>query len=285
MRRLICLVFTLILLSVSFGISPAFDLPKVSVDAYGRLETLFGSQTLNYYQDNGETSGGAKYDTRGLWLLSGTIEASPYEMISGRLVGATSVIEGRSSIDRHSLGNINGNLAEEKVTPDFTMWEAAGLLHVWNGGGYRFSFTGGYRAQNWSFSGSDNGRVDDEFKSQIPFVGMQTSMYFAPWWKARFEVLGFPATSKKVMTETNLGGDHRFARGNSDNAGLIEFQAEGTVFLTPAISVGGSLIYTHEEASGNATGKANFNVNDPGVSAFSMPANFFRMGLVLNATF
>ena len=60
------------------------------------------------------------------------------------------------------------------IKPTFWSWEAAGLYHLSNEGGYRFSLVAGYRQELWRYlttNGQDeNSYLRDEFVSQSPFL-------------------------------------------------------------------------------------------------------------------
>jgi hypothetical protein len=117
------------------------------------------------------------------------------------------------------------------VKPDFSSWEAAGLYHLWSGGGYRFSFTAGYRQQTWDYqgspsSGAQDSPLHDSFSSRIPFIGMQTAMFF-PSWKARFEVL--PPFMNMSVSNAIQQGVFLSIRGQPLPGGLIELQMVGTL--------------------------------------------------------
>ncbi len=99
-------------------------------------------------------------------------------------------------------------------------------------------------------TGSSQGSLKDEYTSSIPFIGMQTSMLF-PWWKARFEVLGSPFMSKRVIN--NFSGTLNDANayrastdGSATKGGLIELQMEGSVGLSPSLFVGANASYTFQ---------------------------------------
>jgi hypothetical protein len=150
----------------------------------------------------------------------------------------------------------NSNLWD--VVPDFTSWEAAGLYHLWSGYGYRFSVVGGYRQESWTFLGTPSDSTDvslslhDRFTSHIPFLALQTAMFY-PWWKARFEVLGSPFMSKKVTATVRNGGTLVDFKGWADRGGLIEFSMEGTCALTSVLRLGLYGRYSYQELYGWVT--------------------------------
>jgi hypothetical protein len=143
--------------------------------------------------------------------------------------------------------------------PGFKHWEAAGLIHLWNGGGYRFSIVGGYRKEYWAFEGTPsadqpaNSSSSDRITSEIPFIALQTAMFF-PWWKARFEVLGSPFMSKRIATEFRSGTTFKVNYdGVVDHGGLIEVELEGTASITSRIRLGAYARYSFQELYGEST--------------------------------
>ena len=114
------------------------------------------------------------------------------------------------------------DLVEIDARPSFSGWEAAGLFHLWNDGGYRFSFTAGYREEFWGAQGEGVGlftgvssSVREDFSSRGPFLGLQTAVFF-PWWKARFEVIGSPWITKigsGSLNQPNFSAEYQI-KGN-----------------------------------------------------------------------
>lgn len=186
-------------------------------------------------------------------VLSGDFEWSPIPELSGRLAGALSVLE-KGFTYVHARSDVASG-SEWDVAPDYRQWEAAGLLNLWAGGGYRFSIVGGYRQEFWlylgtpTYSEADNSYFRDKINAHIPFFAMQTAMFF-PWWKARFEVLASPFMSKKI--DTQILKDSRMVRynGTADNGGLVELTVEGTAAITPQLRVGLYSRYTYQELRG-----------------------------------
>jgi len=226
------------------------------LDSALRFEYLMGSQLLRSTNQavNSTNQFKIEYNPR-FPVLALTVEASPVTLVSGRFAGSVSVLEPDLSTSR-PISPTSGSYAWE-VQPDFGSWEVAGLFHVSSGGGYRFSVTGGYRNTEWRYSGDSAGSsasgVKDKFSSYIPFVGLQTSMFF-PWWKARFEILGSPFMTRKSVVSMWQSGTILEQQVESRGGGLIELQAEGTVSLAPSIWIGLSGRYHYEELYGESSG-------------------------------
>jgi len=263
-------VAVLFILAGFVSVAGAESLPwNIGVDSSFRVEFLFGHQIFRHLDPKllNVTRFVATYDPR-LPVLAGTVEITPFPAISGRLVGSISVAE---SAGEHviTVSTITGSQdATSPFTPtdkwgwdvktDFSSWEAAGLYHLWSGGGYRFSFTAGYRQQTWDYRGSpSNGLPDsplhDSYSAHIPFIGMQTSMFF-PWWKARFEVLGSPFMNVSVSNAFQRGSFGLQFDGNLSRGGLVELQMTGDVNLAPNVFVGLHGRYSYQELYGSVSG-------------------------------
>jgi hypothetical protein len=224
---------------------------NIQIDSSFRAEFLFGHQVLRQVEPNvsGVPRFRANYDPR-LAILAGTIEITPFPAISGRLAGSTSVWE-RTGTHVRTIGSVG----EWDVKPNFNSWEAAALYHLWSGGGYRFSFTAGYRQQTWDFQGTaSNGTADsplhDSFSFHIPFIGLQTAMFF-PSWKARFEMLGSPFMNVGVSNAVQQGTFAVQLDGNLFRGGLVEVQMVGDVNLSPNVLVGLYGKYAYQELYGS----------------------------------
>jgi hypothetical protein len=250
--RAVAVLFVLTGLAFPVG---AETLPwNIQVDSSFRAEFLFGHQVLRQLDPKvtGVARFVADYDPR-LPVLTGTVEITPFPLISGRLAGSTSVWERTGAQVRTATGSVIPG-GRWDVKPDFTSWEAAALYHLWSGGGYRFSFTGGYRQQTWDYQGTpSNGTTDsplhDSFSSHIPFIGLQTAMFF-PTWKARFEMLGSPFMNVGVSNALQQGAAVLQLDGNLYRGGLVEVQMSGDVNLTPNVLVGLYGRYAYQELYG-----------------------------------
>jgi hypothetical protein len=244
----------------------AQGLPAMSIDTSLRVEYLLGGLQSRYSPPADTTVDRLKIDLNPqVAVLSGMVEMFPIPLASGRLVGSISVWE-RSGAEARPLDHRleSGATVDWQAKPDFSQWEAAGLYHLWNASGYRFSLTAGYRQEKWAFNGepigSAQGSLNDEYTSSIPFFGMQTSMLF-PWWKARFEVLGSPFMSKRVTNRFSgtLNGTTPMGLqtdGSASSGGLIEFQMEGSVGFSPTLFLGINACYTFQELYGASTVKS-----------------------------
>ena len=229
-------------------------------------------------------------------ILEGTVEITPFPSFSGRLAASLSVLESTRGVtlvsgpasatfewnnpyvtppiqlDLHGSAELSN-----VIKPTFRLWEAAGLYHLSNEGGYRYSIVAGYRQESWTYrvdgNQEDNSYLRDEFVSQSPFLGLQTAMFF-PWWKARFEVLGSPFMRKKISHSARDQGDFQQLDGTWNKGGFIEFQTEGTVNITPSIWLGLFARYTYEELHGEARGTRAA----PGTTVYeTFPYDFYTL--------
>jgi len=260
----------MVLLGVLLGASclQAQSLPwNIAVDSSFRVEFLFGAQAVRDAGREGTTAAGAGHDLfQNDWyfrlpVLTGTVEVSPLTFLSGRLAGLTSVLERAGQVNRSSdafdstLQMPTEPLQLLNAKPSFSGWEAAGLYHLWNDGGYRFSVTAGYRQDFWHLEGkgvgasSANSSSRDDISSYGPFLGLQTAVFF-PWWKARFEVLGSSLMTKKIsgsLTQPDVLTEYA---GRANRGGLLEVQIEGTMYVTRCLFAGLHGRYTFQESHG-----------------------------------
>lgn len=280
-------LFAILILTASASAIQAQDVPFGMVDSSFRMEFLFGRQSHKLSDDKSGTFSrfGADFDPR-VALLSGTVEVSPFPLISGRFAGGISVFERSGSVNRNNQFDPNNVVARWSVEPDVGYWELAGLYHLWNGGGYRFSCTAGYRREVWKYHGESvgsisNAQLRDEFASQVPFLGLQTAMFF-PNWRARFEVLGSAFMNEKVSSRLQLGSFFTNIQGTINQGGLLEFQMEGNVAVTQYVWCGLHARYTYQELRGEVTA-------DTGAIQTSLDLatsdNYLTVGLDLTVVF
>jgi len=251
------LVVAFVLSTCAASVQAQALLRDIGIDSSLRVAYLLGRQVYRYNEARG---GGfdrwrMDYGTQ-LPMLSGMFELSPIRLVSARLAGSISVLEKNTHFN-HTMADPAPSVWS--VLPGFKHWEAAGLIHLWNGGGYRFSVVGGYRKEYWTFEGTPsadqpaNSSSSDRITAEIPFVALQTAMFF-PWWKARFEVLGSPFMSKRILTEFRYGTGVTFDYdGRVDHGGLIEVELEGTASITSRIRLGAYARYSFQELYGEST--------------------------------
>jgi hypothetical protein len=270
---------------------------NIQVDSSLRAEFLFGHQVLRQVEPNTTNVSRfvANYDPR-LPILAGTIEITPFPAVSGRLAGSTSVWERAGAqvrtITSSPIPFGPGSLiagGRWDVKPDFSSWEAAALYHLWSGGGYRFSFTAGYRQQTWDYQGTaSNGTADsplhDSFSFHIPFIGLQTAMFF-PSWKARFEMLGSPFMNVGVSNSLQQGSFALQLDGNLFRGGLVEVQMAGDVNLSSNVLVGLYGRYAYQELYGSLSGnEAAAGLGPDPISVF-LGQSFGTVGLDVTVIF
>jgi hypothetical protein len=266
--------------------------PAGIVDSSFRVEYLFGNQSLRYSDAKSPSFSHfrADFDPR-VPLLAGMIEVSPFPSVSGRFAGTISVWEKSGSVSR-ATGFADGTTSTVPamrwdVDPDVGSWEFAGLYHLWNGGGYRYSFTAGYRREEWKYRGESVGNIPnatfrDDMTSQIPFIGLQTAMFF-PLWKARFEVLGSAFMNKKVASRLQLGQSFIDYQGTINQGGLLEFQMEGNVSVTQYVWCGLHARYAYQELRGEVTAVSSSSQTSS--HDLTTTDNYFTIGLDLTVVF
>ncbi len=234
-------------------------------------------------------------------VVSGFVEWSPLPFASGRVAGALSVADPHIQFTRTMLDTFKytAKAADTEVrptnwdaVPDFKSWEAAGLYHLYREGGYRFSIVGGYRQEDWTFLGTPedatnlSASLHNRYTSHIPFLALQTAMYF-PWWKARFEVLGSPFMSKKISSKVSNRGTLAVYNGWANGGGLIEFFLEGTVAVTSMLRLGLHARYTYQELYGWVTKTVSGATEAPGTRDHNLGFNSRDaiLGLTFTAVF
>ena len=275
---------------------------NIKVDSSVRLEFLFGTQILRdtdvrvpgsntFIVPNAEGYDRFRiqYGPR-VPLAEGFVELSPpVGPLSIRLGGWASFLEPRIALDR-TVGHVSPtptslSEASRNVKPDVWAWEAAGLYHVFEGLGHRFSFTAGFRREEWHYSGelsSDASAVSSHsFSSYIPFIGLQSAMLF-PWWRARFEVLGSQIMVQQISHFLQDGNTFVDYRGKATGTGMIQLSMEGTVNVSPACWFGGFLRYSFQEMYGTATGRTSASTATGYSRNFYVGQSFATVGL--NAT-
>jgi hypothetical protein len=248
-----------------------------TIDTSMRAEFLFGHQKFLYERHNVNDLGNIQkfrytFDPK-LALLTGKVEISPSAMISGRLGGSISVFEKSHDSERTWSGPefaVPG-AGSFSTKPDFWSWDVAGLLHLWNQDNYRFGISAGFRKDKWTYISDVIGlglgvdrplSITDEFTSNIPYLGLQTSMRF-PWWKARFEFIGSPFMSRDVRSSAN--GFFSEFRGRPTSGGLLEFQVEGQAGIRPNLYVGINFTYSSLELYGTSVGRTTGVTGDYGI--------------------
>jgi len=262
---------------------------NVGIDSSFRLELLFGSQAIRDNSSPGIAEDRFRIDSDfRLPVLAGTVEITPLTYLSGRIGGIINVLEQQGTVRRNasSFATSGTDHVEIQARPSFRGWEAAGLFHLWNEAGYRFSFTAGYREEFWGAQGEGVGLFAgvkssalEEFTSRGPFLGLQTAVFF-PWWKARFEVIGSPWITKigsGFLYQPNFSAEfHLSATGGS----LLELQVEGTVALRQYIFAGLHGRYTFREAVGGF-----INTNNTSPMSLYTNDSFAFIGLDLTVVF
>ncbi len=224
-------------------------------------------------------------------VLAGNVEITPLVFLSGRLGGLTSVLEGNGTYDR-SAADFDVQVKERRVIdakPTFNGWETAGLFHLWNDGGYRFSVTAGYREEFWGLDGQSvtppsgaTSLFHEKYQTRVPFLGLQTAMFF-PWWKARFELIG-SRWMRKIVSGALADSFVAQYEAKSTGGGLLELQAEGTASITPNIFAGLHGRYTFQESFGELIRKGNLTAPDLPLELY-MGDNFLLVGVDLTVTF
>jgi hypothetical protein len=229
---------------------------NIGVDSWFGIDYLLARQDILYrpsYVANFSQLG-VEWTPR-LPALSGMVEVSPVPFASARLAGSISVAASKD-LGVRSTAVIAGP-SRWDVRTDFSSWEAAGLYHLWNGGGYRFSVTAGYRRETWLHHGDPieihplDSSLREEIRSDIPFIGLQTAMNF-PLWKARFEVMGSWFVTKKIQQSIQLSQASERMEGNGDHGGIIMLQMDGATQIRPNVTLGLYARYSYQEFFGRS---------------------------------
>ncbi len=282
---------------------------NVGVESSFRVEYLLGTQTLannptipmRKTQVNADPSPanvivaypnpieGLRIDfSNSQIVLDGMVKLTPFPFVSSRIRGSVSLLNSDWSITIGSgpvsVANSNfpfvfdSSKLSAVIKPQFWSWEAAGLYNLRYEGVHRYSIVAGYRQESWSYPISkdqgNNSYLGDVFASQIPFLGLQTVMFF-PLLKARIEALGSPFMTKKIAYTAR---DHGFLGqfdGVMTQGEFIEFQVEGNINVTPSTCVGLYAQYTYEQLDGELSG---MSVDGKGNSIYAPTAyNFYTL--------
>ncbi len=273
---------------------------NLAVDADMGFGYLFGSQAV--WANVNPHPWNMKHDYKVQYspsqpMFNGNIEITPVPFISCRLGGSLSLSRA-TTVQSRNLGPLiinplNPTTATKPwdVTTDIKTWETAGLLNLWRGIGYRFSLVGGYREQFWDYSGDIinspgvPGSMNDEINNYVPFLGLQTAMFF-PLWKARFEIIGSRFMMQKVNNNAWLGPNFVDYRAELDDGGLIEIDFEGSAILYSSLRIGLYCHYSYMELEGRALVNSSGLLGglDPRIE-FNSAQNTAEMGLKLNLNF
>lgn len=264
---------------------------SLAVDADMGFGYLFGSQAV--WANVNPSPINMKHDYKVQYspsqpMFNGNIEITPIPFISCRLGGSLSLSRS-GAVQGRDMGNLGPR--PWNVTTDIKTWETAGLLNLWRGIGYRFSLVGGYREQFWDYSGdiinspAVPGSMNDEINNYIPFIGLQTAMFF-PLWKARFEIIGSPFMLQKVNNTSWQGPNFVDYRAELDDGGLIEIDFEGSAILYSSLRFGLYCHYSYMELEGKAFVNSSGLLGnlDPRIE-FNSTHNTAEMGLKLNLNF
>jgi hypothetical protein len=294
--RVVTVLLTLLLSAPA--LHAQWFMPKrLAIDSAFRMEFLFGSQMLRSTDGDLTPVNALKvvHNPR-VPVLAGTVEVSPFQLISGRISGSISVLEpditstrGVVNVVEPLTHNVIRPISQFVTQPDYQSWEAAGMFHLHKGGGYRFSVLAGYRQSTWHYHGElgneSGARLRDSFSSNIPFLGMQTAMFF-PWWKARFEVLGSPFMNTSSSIALQRNGVFAEQNVETDEGGLIEFRVEGTVSLLTNFWAGVFACYHHQELYGRSTGRSVTQLIAPAnLNNFYTRESFTSLGLNLGLVY
>lgn len=258
---------------------------NIGIDSSFRVEFLFGRNTILYKDAlaTGYSYWRMDHGPRAP-LLSGVVEVSPFHRLSARVAGSIIVVPGSWLFEYTSQ---DPETTYWSISPGFQHWEAAGLYHLWMGGGYRFSLVGGFRQEWWKFAGGPTlykerlNSFREDLDTRIPFFGLQTAVFY-PWWKARFELRGSPFMSKLIYAEIATGPRQVEYRGSAEDGGLIEFDLEATVMVTTNFRAGVHLRYSYQELHGETSR------NDGGTERFQdvfATESFGLIGLNLTLVF
>lgn len=260
---------------------------NLTLDSSFRMEFLFGTQAIRDRTPLQDVERFRIDSNFRLPVLAGNVEMTPLVFLSGRLGGLISVLEQQGTIDR-SAADFDILVAERRVInakPTFSGWEAAGLFHLWNDGGYRFSVTAGYREEYWKLEGeglAQTSFLSENFQTRVPFLGLQTAVFF-PWWKARFELIG-SRWMTKIVSGSLANSFLAQYEAKATGGGLLELQVEGTASITQNIFAGLHTRYTFQESFGELIRKGNLRPPDLPLELY-MGDSFLLVGVDLTVAF
>lgn len=255
------LTLVLVLTIVAVPVHALDAIEGLTVDTSVTIAYLTGTRVIRDAEPE-MSLGGTRFrlesDER-IPFASGTAEIMPPGRFSCRGFGGLSFFEPKRMIRRSTNLNFAAVEPDSEVTvkPKARVWEVAGLYHLYQEGGYRFSLSGGYRRQNWLYDGEENGiTFHESLTTHIPFVGLQTTMFF-PWYKARFEVIASPLVRKKVRSDVQGSNASTGFEGVLASGGFIELQLEGTVQFSSRVQAGLVGRYSFEDLRGTISGHTN----------------------------
>jgi hypothetical protein len=178
-------------------------------------------------------------------VIDAELELSTWIPVSVRGVTMVSLAKPQVTSHRsiHSHQGLVDSASSWDISGSFVAWEVAGLYHLWSGGGYRFSFLAGFRNEEWFNSGSlktdtiPGSFLQERFTTQMPFLGLQTSMGM-PWWSARFEFIASPFMLKKADGTWRESTLYAIYEGKAGQGGGVKFRTSGAVRIWPRVSIG-----------------------------------------------
>jgi hypothetical protein len=260
----------------------------ITVDTAFRAGILFGRQMVRPTEPAAFPNSQFRTEiSPRLPLVSGMFELSPIRLLSARAAGSSSFLETDMNLQQARGDALAASTWN--VSPSFRSYEAALLLHLHSAGAYRFSVVGGYRQEDWAYPGAPGGtqpagsELRDEYSSGIPFVGLQTSMFF-PWWKARFEILGSWFANKKLYTAINDGNNISYT-GYLNEGGLVDVQMDGSGQLTSLLRMGLFARYSYQGLNGLVSGPSQTAGAVASKYRMFMDESFAVLGLNFNVAF
>ena len=268
------------------------------VDSSCQIDFLFGQQTFGRQirsnpedpssKITGDILDALRLDlTTRLPVVDAMVELGSYRSFSARLRGISSFLES-DSWTKVGKGPDTAKEFEARLKPEMRAWEAAGLYHLSWGGPYRFSIVGGYRQEYWKFLRQEAGfggeAMDYRHTSRIPFFGLQTSMSF-PWWKARMEVIGSPFMTKLVYFYARNPNHFMHIDGTWRDGGLLEVNVDGSMYVSPSVTLGLSLRYCYEELRGEVTGERSYSTHEVWPYDYYTVQNLAYVGFIAGVIF
>lgn len=239
---------------------------NIRADSQVRVQYLFGTQIVVPYVRGGLTERNPRpqnyrIDTEPRFpVIEGEVEIMTGLPFSARGLVCTNILDSRVGSHRTIDVEDGDPSGAWNMTSKFSAWEVAGLYHIWEGGGYRFTLLGGYRYEHWLNSGSKTGGtdigsdLDDKMAAYMPFVGLQTTMAF-PLWRSRFEILG-SFFMRRTVDGRRWNGDSLFLNysGYGNAGGFVDLRMTGTVRVSQWTSVGLDGRFSYQEVYGRIEG-------------------------------